>query len=142
MQQPSPNYSTSPEFLPIKNGNHVDSYSESLLLMYTDPETVHLAHDHWRVAEMKTFKDKDTKVKHEYLIAMLKLDDEEKGEVLLRIKRQIQDSSAKALVTPRRSRSEPRPHHHSDCDSGGQPVSRNESSTFKKKAADEVSLAT
>ncbi|KAF8670826.1 hypothetical protein AX14_005784 [Amanita brunnescens Koide BX004] len=99
MQQPSPNYAASREFVPIKNGNHVDSYSESLRLMYTDPATVHLARDRWKVAEIKTYKDKDTTVKHEYLIAALKLDNEEEGEVLLRIERRIQSSSAKELFT-------------------------------------------
>ena len=132
MQQPSPNHTALLEFMTIKNGNCVDSYSESLRLMYTDPATVHLAHNHWKVAEIKTYKDKDTKVKHEYLIAVLKLDDEEKGEVLLRIERQIQSSMAKELFTRGRSRSEPRPAHHSDKDSGGQPTTAEKRRAFKK----------
>ena len=143
MQQPSPNYAASPEFATIKNGNRVDSYSESLRLMYTDPATVHLARDRWRVAEIKTYKDKDTAVKHEYLVAALKLDGEEKGEVLLRIERRIQSSTAKELFTRGRARSEPRPAHHSDEDyPGGQPATAEKRRPFKKRAADEVALVT
>ena len=49
------------------------------------------------------FKDKSTKVKHEFLVAAL--GDSNKGEVLL-IERRVQDSSAKTFVM-RRSRTKP-----------------------------------
>jgi hypothetical protein len=72
IMQPQQNYAESPEFLPIKNGQRVGSYRDSLSLLYLDPKTVNLARNHWRVAEIRTFKDKGTKVKHEYLVATLR----------------------------------------------------------------------
>ena len=139
IMQPQQNYAESPEFLPIKNGQRVGSYRDSLSLLYLDPKTANLARNHWRVAEIRTYKDKGTKVKHEYLVASLS--DGDKGEVLLRIERRIQDSSAKTFIM-RRSRTEPIP---SDSDSGRQDTAQpneEKAKPFKKNAVDEVALVT
>ncbi|KAF8689407.1 hypothetical protein AX14_003346 [Amanita brunnescens Koide BX004] len=144
MQQPQPNYVDSPEFLPIKNGNRVDAYSGSLSLVYINPKTVRLARDHWKVAEIKTYKDKSSAFKHEYLIA--RLVDGDKGEVHLRIERRIQDSSVKAYgkaILMGRSRSQPLP--PSDSDSSKQdaaPSNDENTKTWKKTSADEVAIVT
>ena len=144
MQQPQPNYVDSPEFLPIKNGNRVDAYSGSLSLVYINPKTVRLARDHWKVAEIKTYKDKSSAFKHEYLIA--RLVDGDKGEVHLRIERRIQDSSVKAYgkaILMGRSRSQALP--PSDSDSSKQdaaPSNDENTKTWKKTSADEVAIVT
>ncbi|KAF8695507.1 hypothetical protein AX14_001777 [Amanita brunnescens Koide BX004] len=143
IMQPQQNYAESPEFLPIKNGQRVVSYRDSLSLLYLDPKSVHLARDQWKVAEIKTYKDKGTKVKHEYLVATLR--DDDKGEVLLRIERRIQDSSAKAFgkAILGRSRTEPTP--PSDSDSSGQDAGQptdSKAKPFKKNAVDEIALVT
>ena len=140
IMQPQQNYAEAPEFLPIKNGQHVGSYRDSLSLLYLDPKTAKFARNNWKVTEIKTFKDKGTKVKHEYLVATLS--DDDKGEVLLRIERRIQDSSAKTFGKSimRRSRTEPSP---SDSDSSkGDTTQPNEEKAkpFKKIAVDEVAL--
>ena len=135
-QQPQQNYAESPEFLPIKNGQRVGSYRDSLSL---DPKTANLARNHWRVAEIRMFKDKGTKVKHECLVATLS--DGDKGEVLLRIEHQIQDSSAKTFIM-QCLHTEPLP---SDSDSGKQDTaqpSEEKPKPFKKNALDEVALVT
>ena len=142
IMQPQQNYAESPEFLPIKNGQRVGSYRDSLSLLYLDPKTVNLARNRWKVAEIKTYKDKGTKVKHEYLVATLS--DGDRGEVLLRIERRIQDSSAKTFGKSimRRSRTEPIP---SDSDSGKQDTAQpneEKAKPFKKNAVDEVALVT
>lgn len=78
---------------------------------------------------MKTYKDKSTTIKHEYLIATLR--DGSEGEVFLRMERRIQ-SSAEAFGQSiiRRLRSEPIP----PSDSGV--------ALFKKSVVDEVSIVT
>jgi hypothetical protein len=142
---PQPNYAESPEFLPIKNGERVGSYCTSLRMLYINPKMAHLDRKHWKVAEIKTYKDKSTTVKHEYLIATLS--DGDRGEVFLRIDRRLQDSSAKAFgkaLIGRRSSSVPNP-HSSDSDSGkqdgAQPNDEN-ANAFTKFAVDEVAIVT
>ena len=145
MQQPQQNYAESPEFLPIKNGERVNSYCTSLRMLYINPKTAHLARNHWKVAEIKTYKDQSTAVKHEYLIATLSDGDE--GEVFLRIDRRLHDSSAKAFgkaLIGRRSSNLPNP-QTSDSDSGkqdgAQPTDDGQN-VFTKLAVDEVTLVT
>ena len=140
-----PNYAESPEFLPIKNGERVQSYCTSLRMLYIDPKTSRLDRKHWKVAEIKTYKDKSTTVKHEYLIVTLS--DGDRGEVFLRVDRRLQDSSAKAFgkaLIGRRSSSVPNP-HSSDSDSGkqdgAQPNEEN-ANPFTKLAVDEVVIVT
>ena len=140
------NYAESPEFLPIKNGERVVSYCTSLRMLYINPKTTHLARDHWKVAEIMTYKDRSTTVKHEYLIATLS--DGDKGVVFLRIDRRLHDSSAKAFgkafFTGRRSSSLPNP-QSSDSDSGNpdaaQPTDES-ANIFTKLAVDEVTIVT
>ena len=143
MKQPEQNYAEIPEFLPIKNGERVGSYCTSLRMLYIDPETSHLSLDHWQLVDIKTYKDKGSKYKHEYLIATLS--DGAMGRVLLRIDRRIQASSikkiGKAIIASGLSQSQPIPPNHTD--SGKQDTTQPiepEQKPFKKTAMDDVTL--
>lgn len=122
MQQTHQRYAESPEFLPIKNGQRVGSYHNSLSLLYIDPKLVHLARDRWKVDEIKTYKDRGAKQKHEDLVATL--NDGDGGKVLLRIERRIQNSSAKAFEKAKQDVAQP----------------NDEKERFFKIITDEVSL--
>ena len=143
MKQSEQNYAEIPEFLPIKNGERVGSYCTSLRMLYIDPETSHLSLDHWQLVDIKTYKDKGSKYKHEYLIATLS--DGAMGRVLLRIDRRIQASSikkiGKAIIASGLSQSQPIPPNHTD--SGKQDTTQPiepEQKPFKKTAMDDVTL--
>ncbi|KAF8704799.1 hypothetical protein AX14_013916 [Amanita brunnescens Koide BX004] len=137
MQQPRQNYAKSPEFLPIKNGQRVASYRDSLSLVYIYPNTAHLPRNRWTLFEIKTYKDKGTKVKHEYLIATFH--DGGHGVVSLRIERRIQEYSAKgsAKVIASRSRGERNP--RADRDLATEDVAQPNAKPAKN-AVDEVCL--
>ena len=99
MQRPQQNYAESPEFLPIKNKlKDVVHYSHCLWLLYIKPEMTHLARYHWKVAEVKTYINKSTEVKHECLIATL--NDGDKGEVVLWIGHNFSTAVEVAAVEP------------------------------------------
>jgi hypothetical protein len=98
MQPPQQNYAESPEFLPIKNKMDVVHYSHCLWSLYIKPETSQLARYHWKVSEIKTYMNKGTEIKHEYLIATL--NDGDKGEILLWIGRDFSAVVEVAIVEP------------------------------------------
>ncbi|SRR6266550_5956543 len=84
------------EFLPIRHGyRFVDSYVDRLRMLYAEPETQHLSQRRWQVAEIRTYKDKKNKVRHEYLVATLS--DDYQNTILLRIERRSWDSVIKSI---------------------------------------------
>jgi hypothetical protein len=131
----SPNYIGAPEFLPITKGRRVESYSESLHMLYVNPETVQLARDHWKVTEIMTYKDYHSNFEHEYLVATLR--DGGAGKVLLRIERRIQDSSAKEFY---KDFTQPGRRSRRRTQDAAQPNYENERALFQKNAVDEVTL--
>lgn len=85
------------EFLPIKHGyRFVDSYLDRLRMLYAEPDTQHLSQSRWEVVAIRTYKDKKTKVRHEYLVATLS--DDHQNTILLRIERRSWDSVIKSIV--------------------------------------------
>ena len=144
IQRQVQNHAASAEFLPIKNGRRVESYSESLRSLYIDPETVHLARNHWKVIEIKTYKDHDTTIKHEYLIATLS--DGDGGEVLLQIDRRIHDSSMKMIAKSiiqqyLSSQGQPNPPSNSDPNTPDAPQPNDANANiFWKIAVDDIAL--
>lgn len=91
-------YAESPEFLPVKNEKDVGHYSHYLWLLYTKPETNHLARYHWKVAEIKMYKNQGTEVKRECLIATL--NDGGDGQVLLKISHDFSSVVEVVIVEP------------------------------------------
>lgn len=86
----STNPQEAPEIRPINHGHrYLESYRDRLCSLYTEPACAHLSFDRWKVSEIRTYKDKGSQVKHEYLVATVH--DENNMEILLRIERRIQD---------------------------------------------------
>jgi len=84
------------ELLPIRHGyRFVDSYPDRLRLLYAEPETQHISQSRWQVTAIRTYKDKKTKVRHEYLVATLF--DDYQNTILLRIERRSWDSVIKSI---------------------------------------------
>ena len=96
MQQAYQDPADAEEFLPIKHGyRFVDSYRDRLILLYSRPETQHLSRERWKASEIRTYKDKKTRVTYEYLVATL--NDQFGNIVLFRFERRVQDSVIKSL---------------------------------------------
>ena len=96
MQRPYENPEDADEFRPIKHGyRFVDSYRDRLTLLYSKPETQHLDRKRWLISEIHTYKDRKTRVKHEYLIA--NVNDQYGNTVLFRIERRVRDSVIKSI---------------------------------------------
>ncbi len=92
---PSKSQGTNPqesaEIRPINHGHrYLESYRDRLCSIYTEPAYTHLSFERWQVSEIRTYKDKGSQVKHEYLVATVH--DESNAEILLRIERRIQDA--------------------------------------------------
>jgi hypothetical protein len=80
------------EIQPLKHGcRFVNSYRDRLTTLYSKPETQHLPRNRWMVSEIRTYKDRKTKVKHEYLVATLK--DQLEHTILFRIERRVRYKS-------------------------------------------------
>jgi hypothetical protein len=96
MQRPYENPEDADEFRPIKHGyRFVDSYRDRLTLLYSKPETQHLDRKRWMISEIRTYKDRKTRVKHEYLIATVY--DQYGQTILFRIERRVRDSVIKSI---------------------------------------------
>ena len=149
MSQKEPNYSQSKEFDPLKNVCLVDSYKTYLSRLYTLPANAKLSRQHWNVTEVITYKDKGSRVEHEYLVA--KLSDGAKGEVYLRIERRIRASSVKEAFgkhvlgrgSRQRGQTDPTPLTDSDSskpDDGQVATAGGKQKKIKKYAVDELRL--
>ncbi|KAK2465834.1 hypothetical protein APHAL10511_001475 [Amanita phalloides] len=74
------------EFLILKNRQcDLEGYRDALRVLYTDPDTKGLGFGRWKASEIRTYKDDRTKYLHEYLVATLH--DENNDKMLLRIER-------------------------------------------------------
>jgi hypothetical protein len=96
MSKKEPNYTESKEFEPLKNVCLANNYKTYLSRLYMLPDYAKLSREHWKVIEVSTYKDRGSKVEHEYLVA--KLSDGDKGAVYLRIERRIRASSVKEAI--------------------------------------------
>ena len=70
----------------------VRHYRDALCILYTKAENYELSIDRWKVSSIRTFKDKGSLVKHEYLVATLF--DADGRELDLRMERRVKESSA------------------------------------------------
>jgi len=87
----STNPQEAPEIQPINHGHrYLESYRDRLCSLYTEPAYADLGFDRWQVSEIRTYKDKGSQLKHEYLVATVH--DENNVEILLRIERRVQDT--------------------------------------------------
>ena len=75
----------------------VHHYRDALCILYAKAENYQLSLDRWKVSKIRTFKDKDSLVKHEYLVATLF--DADGRELDLRMERRVKESSAMNFIT-------------------------------------------
>ena len=75
----------------------VHHYRDTLSLLYAKAENYQLSLDRWKVSKIRTFKDKGSLVKHEYLVATLF--DADGRELDLRMERRVKESSAMNVIT-------------------------------------------
>ena len=143
MHRPYQNPEDADEFRPIKHGyRFVDSYRDRLTLLYSKPETLHLDRKRWMISEIRTYKDKKTRVLHEYLIATVY--DHYGNTVLFRIERRVRDSVVKSigkrlLPGSRKGSSSTSPPVGTDLDHQ-EGVQVKKPSKFMKRALDQVSI--
>ncbi|KAF8351696.1 hypothetical protein F5887DRAFT_22 [Amanita rubescens] len=87
------------EFEPFQDGQRsLNHYRDSLCILYTaEADSYELRFERWKVFKIRTYKDRGTLAKHEYLVATLCNGDGR--ELELRMERRVQESSAINLIT-------------------------------------------
>ncbi|KAF8333001.1 hypothetical protein F5887DRAFT_922152 [Amanita rubescens] len=138
MSQKEPDYSQSKEFKPLNDVFRVNSYRDYLCLLYAKPMNSNLSREHWNVTEISIYKDRRSRVQHEYLVA--KLSDGARGEVYLRIERRIRDSLVKEAFEKHVLGRGSQQTDSSKPDGGQVITAERPQKRIKKYAVDELSL--
>ena len=139
MQESEGNPGDAEEFKLFKNGYRcLDHYRQFLCTLYTaEPDSYELSFKRWKVSKIRTYKDRGTLVKHEYLVATLC--DADGHELELRMERRVQESSAIGLIT--KSLSALGSASPAAAADGTTPTStQTKDDKFRKWAADEISV--
>ena len=131
------------EFRPIKRGyRYVEGYRDRLTILYSKPETQHLPRNRWTVSEIRTYKDRKTNLRHEYLVATL--NDQLQNAILFRIERRVRDSVIKSigqgLIPGSLKGASPTPPPAGPDSANQEGVQEKKPKKFMKRAIDEISL--
>ena len=127
------NPSNAEEFAELLKLNRygVRHYRDALCILYAKAENYQLSLDRWKVSMIRTYKDKATVVKHEYLVATLR--DAGGQELNVRMERRFQPSSTTSSIAAFGSSSS-----RSDVTTSTGIQEKEEK--FRKWAADEISI--